>query len=391
MKILLVTETLNTGGAETFVVRLANELSKEHTVAIAVLYGNLVNHGIMDQVEDNVKLYYINLKGLLLKHKVDSLLRKLQIDCSWVQTKIQKKLIQVINEFRPDVLHSHLFKCDYTVAKVIEHIPFEFKKLTTIHGDYSSFYNSEANARMLHVKKKMKKTLSTMQQIVCLSEEHTRFFANHFSSLTSRISLIYNGFKPNNNDYLKLSKEDLQLPQHKMIFGMVSRGVEKKGWKKAIDAFVAANLSNAALVLVGSGDYLNKLAAEITHPNIIFAGYCKTPVMYIQHFDVCLLPSLFHYETLPTVVMEYLYCGKPVIATDVGEISKMITAENALLAGDLLDFEDYDIKTEQLKKLMQRYYNDRQYLIEKQKNAHAAFEKFDMIHCTQQYYELYKR
>ncbi len=389
MRILLVTETLHPGGAETFVVRLANALSRTHDVAIAVLYKHIVNPGVLEQVSAKVKVLYAHVGMLSLKHKADSLLRKMGIDYSLVQSGVINELNRIVNEFKPNLVHSHLFKADYAVAQVAIKSSVAFKHVTTIHGDYSSFYNGEVNPRMLHIRVKMATTLSAIDHIVCLCEEHIGFYQAAFPALLPKVSLIYNGFKPASDDYKKVNRADLNLPEDKKLIGMVSRGVEKKGWKKAIDAFLEANPSNAMLVLVGSGDYLDKLATEINHPAIRFAGYCANPVMYIQHFDICLLPTLFHYESLPTVVMEYLYCNKPVIATNVGEIKKMITADSGM-AGDVLDFDQQDVKVAELKHFMLQYLNDQDYFERKKAHTGAAFMKFDMNNCVQSYLSLYQ-
>lgn len=391
MKILLATETLHAGGAETFVVRLANALSDKHEVAIVVYYKHIVNPGVLAQLLPSVKVYYINIAQLSLKQKADSFFRKTGIDFSLAERALASAAKQIIDSFKPDIIHSHLFKTDYIIANLKKAHNYQFIHITTIHGDYSSFYNNEVDARMLHVRGKIKDTLSSLDHIVCLCEEHQDFFLRNFQETTSKLALIYNGYQPANEDYKTQTKATLGLPPDKFLFGMVSRGVEKKGWQKAIDAFIAADINNAALVLVGSGDFLDKLAAENKCPNIIFTGFSSTPITFIQHFDVCLLPTLFHYESLPTAVMEYLFCNKPVIATNVGEIGKMITAAGTMQAGDLLSFNNLDVHVAELSDLMRRYYSEPGYLSEKSAHATKAFSKFDMKKCTESYLALYQQ
>jgi glycosyltransferase involved in cell wall biosynthesis len=54
--------------------------------------------------------------------------------------------------------------------------------------------------------------------------------------------------------------------------------------------------------------------------------------------DLFVLPTLFPFESLPTVIIEALSCRLPVIATWVGEIEKMLSAGPAgEKAGMLVD------------------------------------------------------
>ena len=117
---------------------------------------------------------------------------------------------------------------------------------------------------------------------------------------------------------------------------MASRGVKLKGWAKAIEAFGRLAPGTAELVLVGEGAHLNELRARPVPRGVRFAGFSDNPVDQIADSDVCLLPSEFPHESLPTAVMEYLCCGKPVIATDVGEIGAMIRTPDGQYAGILL-------------------------------------------------------
>ena len=44
----------------------------------------------------------------------------------------------------------------------------------------------------------------------------------------------------------------------------------------------------------------------------------------IGQCDVFVHPSIYKAESLPTVIIEALFAGVPVIATDVGEVATMI-------------------------------------------------------------------
>lgn len=392
MKILLVSETLHVGGAETFVVRMANALVEVgHDVALAVFFDTIVNEALLAQLDKSVRVTLIHTPALRLLQKLDGGFRRLGIDFTRVYSHIGTELLKIVDGFAADVVHTHLFKTDWVVGSIRNKARKPFRHIITIHGDYSSFFHGEAASGLLHIPEKMRRTLAQSDAVVCLCEEHRRFFPQHYPTETAaKLHIVYNGYKPANEDFRAVTRTLLGLPGDAYIIGMVSRGVEKKGWARAADAFTAAAIPGAKLVFVGQGEFLDELKMRSTNPDIIFAGFSAMPVAYIQHFDLCLLPSLFSYESLPTVVIEYLYCGKPVIATDVGEIGAMITAPDGQLAGSLLAFDGLDISVPELRDSMLRAYESRIAAPLITERALAAFRKFDMTNCVTRYLELYR-
>jgi len=392
MRVLLVTETLHPGGAEMFVVRLANALCENHEVGVVAFYKDLVVPEIREKLDDRITFYQLDFTALPLLRKLDSLFLKLNIDASGLQTQIVSQLTGVIKQFNPDVVHSHLFKADLVVSRVLKNTTDLFRHVTTIHGDYSAYYNGETDARMIGIKNKINTVVASVDSIVCICEEHKSFFSNQYPNLSDRkLHSIYNGYQPENDTWKMKSRKDLGLPENGLLIGMVSRGVEKKGWQKAIDAFLSAEIPDSTLVLVGEGPYLEQIKGQYNNnPRIIFAGYAAQPLTYIQHLDITLLPTLFPYESLPTVVMEYLYCAKPVIATNVGEIQNMITdPQTGEEAGYLLPFTGETININELAGFMKRLAQDKELRTDLGIIAQKAFDKFNMNTCLAAYNNLY--
>jgi glycosyltransferase involved in cell wall biosynthesis len=90
-------------------------------------------------------------------------------------------------------------------------------------------------------------------------------------------------------------------------------------------------------------------------------------------------------------VIEYLSCGKPVIATDKGEISDMLTTSGEL-AGILIQLKD-DNKPSviDLMEAMEKMVLDKTFYDQKVKLTPKAFEKFTIEKCKQEYMELYHK
>lgn len=384
MRILLVTETLTVGGAETFVVRLANALAPTHSVTIAVLHGEMVNPALLDRIAGKVAIERLRLPVKRQLFRFDGLLRRLGIDWSVIRAFQRRWLSVIVRRDVPDVLHSHLLKADRVAAEVCAEHPVA-RHVLTLHGDYAPFMRGLADPQMLALERRMPAIVGKVDRIAAICSEHLEFVASHFPEAMAKSKLIYNGYAPWPMERAAVAMQDVAM----LTFGLVSRGVEKKGWAKAIAAFATLRPGTARLVLVGDGPAIDRLRGEPLPDGVEFVGFSADPVEWINRFDIGLLPSEFPHESLPTVVMEYLFCGKPVIATDVGEIGAMIRTPIGQLAGQLLDFDGQSISTDQLAAAMQAYLDDPALREAHAARTAAAFAKFDMAACAAAYAALY--
>jgi glycosyltransferase involved in cell wall biosynthesis len=318
---------------------------------IAVMHGEKTNPALLAEVDSRVEVEQLRLPAKQLWFKADGLARRLGIDRSLIRTAQRRWLKQLIRRFAPDILHSHLLKADRLVADVRASFPVA-GHVVTLHGDYAPFLQGQAEPQLLGLNPQMARIVAQSDVLVAICEPHRDFIRDHFPAEAGKTELIYNGFSP------WRAAAPVPVNSTKLVFGMASRGVKLKGWSKAIAAFGRLKPGLAELVLVGEGPYLDSLALSPVPDGVRFAGFSNNPVDWISSFDVCLLPSEFPHESLPTAVMEYLFCGKPVIATDLGEIATMMRAPDGQLAGQLLDFDDGKVSVNQLTAAMQAYLDE---------------------------------
>ena len=385
MKILLVSETLLPGGAETFVLRLANALIGEHDVALAILHGEMVKAELRAKLDPRIKVHLLKMPAKRALFKVDSLLRRLHIDKSVVRRAQQRWLAKLVDACPPDIIHSHLFKADRAASMICAAHP-RIRHLITLHGDYAPFHDGRADPQLLKLAPRMAAVIDRADGIVAVCCEQVQWIGRVFPDATANTRLIYNGYAP----WRARPTTSQRQKGGRLRFGMVSRGVAKKGWAKAIAAFAQLPRDSAELILVGEGPYLDILSRGRLPDGVRFVGFSADPVDWIEQFDVGLLPSEFPNESLPTVVMEYLFCNAAVIATNVGEIAAMLRTPEGDLAGQLLSFDGEQISVDALAAAMQRYLDDPAQLAADRSKAGAAFAKFDMAQCGRAYVAVYR-
>ena len=395
MRVLIVSETLVTGGAETFVLRLASTLrARGQDASLFVLRGDLVNGGQASRLAAEVPLVAVHIPCLRLVLKLDGFLYQLGSGFSllrWIQvSKFRKHLLAEQSE----VVHSHLLTADLVVSRACSALGIPW--VSTMHGDYLALEekgNSRA-ARIPDFGAAMREIEPSVRQMICITDKQHSQLSRLLPTLADmgRLSKIYNGYAASKAD---LEQRDIpmilaDIPKDAFVVGMVARGIRDKGWDVLIAAFSNLNLPDAWLVLLGDGEYLQKIRPTIQNQKIVFCGNVVDPLRYIARFDVGCLPSQFAAESLPTVVIEYLYLGKPVIATAVGEIPRMLNANGVAPAGLMIDLADTPAMAEQMKVALMRLYKNKDERDRMSHNAKNAVRKFDMDACVDAYLKVYK-
>lgn len=138
------------------------------------------------------------------------------------------------------------------------------------------------------------------------------------------------------------SKEEYNIKRKEdEIFVTYIGNLEKiKGVSLLINAFneIKIDKDKIKLLIIGKGPEREKLE-KIADDNVEFLGnidYKFMPSIYRQS-DIIVLPSLWP-EPLPRVLLEALYFGKPIIATNVGGNSEVVIGgENGFLVEPKID------------------------------------------------------
>ncbi len=389
MNILLVTETLHAGGAETFVVRLANALARRHKVWLLNIHPELSRPELVASLSPEVGLVPFRQKARRLKQKLDGLLFRIGIDHSLLQQEVSAAIQALVSEHRIDVVHTHLFKPDYYTAR-LKAGGRSFRHVSTNHGDYL-LYASRKPSRMLNYERKLEQAVRSLDHMVSISDQQLVQFEDFRRQFHPELGLhkILNGYEA--AGLPPIDRQQLGIAPEDIVFGMVARGIPEKGWEILVRAFLAAGLERARLVLVGEGPETERLKAlHAGEERIIFTGYTDNTTGYIRLFDVGVLPSYYKAESLPTVVIEYLCAGKPVLATDIGELRNMLATEAGPEAGLLIPLGSPADMEQPLQAALEKLYRDAELREELAALAPAAFRKFSMEECVRNYEAVYE-
>lgn len=115
------------------------------------------------------------------------------------------------------------------------------------------------------------------------------------------------------------------------VIGTVSALRPEKNLKRLVRVFAALpREAGARLVIVGGGPEQDALAAEAARlgvaDRVVMAGAMANPERILGRFDLFALTS--DTEQMPNSVLEAMAAGLAVVATDVGDIKRMVVPEN---------------------------------------------------------------
>jgi glycosyltransferase involved in cell wall biosynthesis len=130
----------------------------------------------------------------------------------------------------------------------------------------------------------------------------------------------------------------------------VGRLTDQKAFDVLIRAFALVRKNRPArLLILGEGE--NRLALECLIRELGLAqdvdlmGFVQNPYLYMAHTSLFVLPS--RWEGLPTVLIEALYLGAPVVATDCpggsrailkdGKYGKLVPVDAPLMLAEAIE------------------------------------------------------
>lgn len=165
-------------------------------------------------------------------------------------------------------------------------------------------------------------------RVVSLGGRLTGILTNQAGVDTSRIVVL-----PNAVNMPPSVQRSFDKPVTQFIF--VGRFAFNKGIDVLMEAIEKVNASGYSektrFVLVGKGPEYERITTTYREPNVVFAGGADDDTLFrlYRESDVFVLPTLF--EGMPTVALEAMSYGLPVIITDTGATLELAGEDNAII------------------------------------------------------------
>lgn len=330
VRVLRIINRFNLGGPTYNAAYLSKYLSDE--------YETLLVGGVKDVDEDSSEfmLEKLDLKPIL----IEEMKRPINFK---EDRKAYKKLVKLINEFKPDIVHTHAskagllgrlaaFKCNVPVV------------VHTFHGHVFHSYFGRVKTSLF---KSIERYLaSKSSKIIAISAEQKRELSeDHKIAPKSKFEIIPLGFDlsrfQENMDSKRIDfRTKYNLKENEIAVGIIGRLAPIKNHHFFLD--VAKNIlekehtSHVKFFIIGDGEtmvelqsYCKELNLAFDFPssnnfksNIIFTSWIKDIDIALAGLDIVTLTS--KNEGTPVSLIEAQAANKPIVTTNVGGIKDII-------------------------------------------------------------------
>ena len=372
MRVLHVIESLEKGGAERLVINICNGLEKLNNVQTHILIFR--NNNEYQFLCDNLKITHIPVffnRSLLRKNKEDNLV----------------KFDSFINDFNPNIIHSHLRTADIiSRLKIKKNISY----FSHLHDNY--FLNMNRN----NIKTRIVSYLDNIwiqklyekanNNFIAISDEFNMYYKKKLSIINrENISILYNCIdydrflgKPrelNNTKKIKLINcaRNTKLKNQSFLINIVNYLVNK------------LDLKNFHLEILGDGPLNKELIKKVNklklNNHIKIIGKVNNVEDYYKKSDIYLHSGLDAIFGLSTI--EAMCSGLPIIGLKGNSSDRIIRhGTNALICenNNIVKF------TELLLKLV----NEKNIYNEMSKQNLELSKSFSIDNYAKKIYELYK-
>lgn len=329
LKILHIIPNLRKGGAERLVLDICNELGKKQDIIVKLIT-------FSDQNE--YKHLSLNLDWEVVPSSV-------KLSIFGKNNYAVKNLQKCIEEFKPDIIHSHLFEaeivsrsCLYPKAKWFSHCHDNMKQFRTLSfkdlldkRKLTEFYDKN------YLLKRYK--INGGNHFIAISNDTKNYFARTASNFP--VSLLHNAI-----DYKRFFKEKTFDNHSERCLSLINVGSlsANKNQTFLLDVAEILQLKDISFEMHFLGDgnisasLKEKTKAKNLEKNVYFHGNVTEVENYLWKSDICVHAAKS--EALGLTLIEAMAAGLPVITLDgkgnrdlieQGKNGYMIFEQNALV------------------------------------------------------------
>lgn len=371
MKILYVIPSLQKGGAERLAIDICREVTarREHKALLLVLSDN--------------NQYSYQTKDLPIRKTSSSVslsfLKKSKIDLLDFE--------KIITEFKPDIIHSHLFVAEifsreitYPGVKYFTHCHDNMPQLRNL--SVQTVFNKKLLTDFYEKQHLLKKYLKCNNKFIAISEHTKEYFESVLpSSLRKNVSLLNNAI-----DFKQFNVVNQRRSLDKIRIVNVGSFVEKKNQQFFI--FIAEELQrrnlNVEIVLLGNGPLYAAIKKQIEQKGLQQTISMPGNVMQVEDYyaQANLYIHTAIYEPFGLVLLEAMASGLPVVSLDGGGNRGLVTDANGFML--------YEQNAKLFADKVELLFNDVMLYNKLSEGAVAFARQFDIVSYTDKLLKLYE-
>lgn len=285
----------------------------------------------------------------------------------------------VFDDIGIEVVHSHHGWVDMTLASLL--VQNEgIRHIITTHGMYEMLPPEQLVEMLPFLEERI-------DRFVYIADKNLLPFSKEFQEKKGFVridnALPLGGFSP-------IVRSELGIGESAFVLCVVSRAIPEKGWEEAIRAVEFARSQTQReihLLLVGDGPEFTRLRDG--SPSFVhLLGFRSNTRDYFATSDMGFLPSRFGGESYPLVIIDCLNTGKPVLASNIGEIKTMLQTDDGI-AGAVFDLDEWSIPIVKVGNIIARFANNPDAYKQATSLAPTAARRFDPKIMIDKYEEVY--
>jgi len=339
-RILFLVTKGTTGGTQMSVFSLAAALKKK---------GCPVTVGFGEGEFLPKKLAEHGIPGVRFRH--------LKRGYGWSNLRFMRELRRYLATHPFDIVHCNSTNTLFgaIAAKMVRPKPktvFTFRGLSILDPNYTHSFLKRQFFRFF-----FRILLRWVDKKVFVSKENEAFAQT--IGLAKNATVIYNGLSPEPGYFLERNKarEFFQKKVRRdlsraVLVGSIGRLAYQKNYTFLIEQFarLAPEYPNAHCIIIGEGAERASLEERIRtrgmSERVFLLGDMPDAARYMTGFDIFVLPS--HYEGFSVTILEALFAGLPILASDVGGAREQI--EDAGILYPLNNTTDFQMHLQELLK-----------------------------------------
>ncbi|BBM43942.1 glycosyltransferase [Leptotrichia trevisanii] len=341
MKVLVLHGHLSMGGEERVLLNvLKNLVELDYDVDLLITWNHGENNLFENEIPEkvNYKFLFDNYDG---KSKIIKEIYRIK-----AKTVYLKKVEKIIKEKKYDVI------IDYS-SNLLKYNNFDIKVPVFAWIHFSLTFGEQLSTDKIE---KYKKQYKKYDKILAICDTMKDEFVEILGIDKNKVELVYN---PINLEIIKEKAEDINPEYENYLkedyFLQVSRLTQQKQPEHLVDIYYKLKQRGIKekLYFIGDGEKVELIKQKIKEYNlendVILLGQIENPYPFFKNAK--LFVHTGRYEGLPTVLLESLAFGTPVVAYDCPTGPKDILGKNSKY-GALIPLNDKDTFVEKVYELM---------------------------------------